>query len=1123
MPDHTDYTVGWICAVEYELVAAQALLDEEHNALEHIPVNDNNNYTLGRLGKHNVVIAVMSHWQYGHVSAANAARDMVRSFPNVRIGLMVGIGAGAPSARHDIRLGDVVVCSPGYENGGVFQYDYGKTVQDESFTTTGYLNQPPQFMLTAISTLKATYKIHGHNFNSTIQATLEKRQRLQLDYCRPDPATDKLYSSEWKHAGGSEDCCEAVCGSDNLKIRPERSDLEDSPKIHYGLIASANQLMQNAIIRDKLSAEKDVLCFEMEAAGLMNHFPCLIIRGICDYADTHKNLQWQGYAAMTAATYAKDLLSRIAPNKIEAERRLGEVFSDVQGEVRKIKTEVESIKANAHLDRIRKWLSPPDPSTNYNNALRLRHPGSGQWLLDQAAYSDWKLKKKSFLWLHGIPGCGKTILSSTIIEDLSSGDDTGKQRLETMLRSLIGQLYDKIQSARDHLDSLYSSCNREMRQLNLESLEAAFMNMVEEVKACSTRTEYPTGGLLSWIQSLQKSQANTHLIITSRPEQDIEASIKAWARDQDIIPIQNDLVQEDIDAYVRARVREHGTLSKRWCSRSDIQCLIESALKENPNGMFRWAACQLDELAECLGPPEVQEALSKLPKTLDETYARIIAKLPSQYLPIAIRLLQFLTYSKHPLSLEEAIDCIAVDMKTKRFDLKDRIPVPREISRYCSSLVVIAERAGSWGERETITEIRLSHYSVKEYLTSNRLDGYLSKDFQEMTAREVIASVCLIYLLGLGPDKPDKHLYPMGEYAARHWAGHAIAANNSKSLLKLMTDFFACQKSFEAYRIRGTALYQASKQSNDNIVQMLLDNGADINAQGEYGNALQASSEKGRESIVQILLNNGADVNAQGGFYGNALQAASIKGYENIVQTLLNNGANVNAQGGQYGNALRAASAGGYRSIVQALLNNGANINSQGGAYGNALQAASKEGHESIVQILLNNGADINAQEGIYGNALQAASKEGHKSIVQILLNNGADVNAQGGFYGNALQAASIRRRENIVQTLLSNGANVNAQGGEYGNALQAASIKGHESIVQALLINGADINAQGGAYGNALQAASAGGHESITQSKRPSTQHKSTMKLRKRARILALTALWNLVSRYGMNGQEGK
>ncbi|KAL7916712.1 nucleoside phosphorylase domain-containing protein [Trichoderma velutinum] len=107
----------------------------------------------------------------------------------------------------------------------------------------------------------------------------------------------------------------------SLILRHPREEDEDDPVIHYGLIASANKLMKDAMIRDKLAAEKGVLCFEMEAAGLMNHFPCLVIRGICDYADTHKNDEWQGFAAMMAAAYARDLLRRLIPKELQSRKR----------------------------------------------------------------------------------------------------------------------------------------------------------------------------------------------------------------------------------------------------------------------------------------------------------------------------------------------------------------------------------------------------------------------------------------------------------------------------------------------------------------------------------------------------------------------------------------------------------------------------------------------------------------------------------------------------------------------------------------------------------------------------------------------------------------------------------
>ncbi|KAF2183430.1 purine and uridine phosphorylase, partial [Zopfia rhizophila CBS 207.26] len=304
-----NYTVGWICAISTEYVAARAFLDEEHERPDFVSPNDNNDYTLGRVGKHNVVIAVLPDGEYGISSAAGVARDMLHSFPNVRIGLMVGIGGGAPSQKHDVRLGDIVVTAPRDGDGGVFQYDFGKTIQNHRLQTTGFLNQPPTVLRTAMSGLKAQYEKDGHQLEEAINSILNNNPRLNQKFKRPDPSSDRLYQSRVFHHTDEASCAES-CGDNppNLILRRERNKNDDNPAIHYGLIASANQLMKDALVRDMLAAEKGVLCFEMEAAGLMNHFPCLVIRGICDYSDSHKNKEWQGYAAMAAAAYAKDLL-----------------------------------------------------------------------------------------------------------------------------------------------------------------------------------------------------------------------------------------------------------------------------------------------------------------------------------------------------------------------------------------------------------------------------------------------------------------------------------------------------------------------------------------------------------------------------------------------------------------------------------------------------------------------------------------------------------------------------------------------------------------------------------------------------------------------------------------------
>jgi nucleoside phosphorylase len=260
-----NYTVGWICAIEPEYVAAQEFLDDEHEGPEYVSQNDKNDYTLGRVGKHNVVIAVLPNGEYGLTAAANVANDILHSFPNVRIGLMVGIGGGAPSPDHDIRLGDIVVSSPHNGQGSVFQYDFGKEIQGQGYKYTRLLNEPPTVLNAAMAGLKAKYRRRGHQLEETIKGILEKNPRLREEYKRPDPHSDRLYQASHTHPRNKNKVnCSEACGSNpsTFVYRPDRTEDKDIPKIHYGVIASGNTLMKNAEERDRLAREKDVLCIK---------------------------------------------------------------------------------------------------------------------------------------------------------------------------------------------------------------------------------------------------------------------------------------------------------------------------------------------------------------------------------------------------------------------------------------------------------------------------------------------------------------------------------------------------------------------------------------------------------------------------------------------------------------------------------------------------------------------------------------------------------------------------------------------------------------------------------------------------------------------------------------------
>ena len=300
MYSHKSYTVGIICALAVEATAVIAMLDQKHPDLDHVS-GDHNIYNFGKIGGHMVVVTCLPAGSSGTIKAAVVARDMMRSF-KLRYGLMVGIGGGVPRSKTDIRLGDVVVSQPDGSYGGVIQWDFGKTESGGLFRRAGTLNKPPQALLSAIQGLKI--KQEGIDLDRHIRDMTSRSPMLREDgYSYQGGENDELFEATYDHTAGAncDDC-------DRTRLVQRLARNSNRPRIHYGNIASGNQVIKDGRTRDHIAEQAAVICFEMEAAGLMDHFPCLVIRGICDYADSHKNKRWQPYAAATAAAYAKELL-----------------------------------------------------------------------------------------------------------------------------------------------------------------------------------------------------------------------------------------------------------------------------------------------------------------------------------------------------------------------------------------------------------------------------------------------------------------------------------------------------------------------------------------------------------------------------------------------------------------------------------------------------------------------------------------------------------------------------------------------------------------------------------------------------------------------------------------------
>ncbi|KAF4485928.1 Ankyrin repeat and KH domain-containing protein mask [Colletotrichum fructicola Nara gc5] len=1018
MPNLEEYTIGWICAINTEFVAARAFLDESHGKPEGVAQNDDNNYALGRMGQHNVVIAVLPKGEYGTTTAATVARNMVHSFPNVRVGLMVGIAGGAPSENHDIRLGDIVVSSRSGGKGGVFQYDYGKSMQNGSFVETGALNQPPQVLLAAVNGLESDYAMDGHQLDSKIEEALKRYPRLRKSHSRPPGISDRLYQPNVTHPPDSTSDCLQDCSDDPAQLVPrrQRSEFDDDPAIHFGLIASGNQVIKNAQIRDKLAADKGVLCFEMEAAGLMNHFPCLVVRGICDYSDTHKNKSWQGFASMVAAAYAKDLLA-------------------------------------------------------YDHITQ-----------------------------------GPERIALHFFFDFS---DDRKQTLDNMLRALVLQLYVFQPKSIPELEDLFKRCNEGRDQPDSVALSDCLLRVfsgspqtyvfLDALDECSER-----GRLLKWIKEFVAVPDLDHvkLIMTARPEAEFNQQIIPLIQDINCFSLQTESMNADIQSFVQSSLKERPGFEK-WTSAPSTLQRISDEIGTKADGMFRWAACQLDSLESCIDHDEIVSILSCLPRTLNETYERILERIPNHRKDKSTRLLKFLVFSSRPFTLEAAVDIVAV--RPQGFEIRDRMFIPRDILKPCPSLISIGKNA-----KTNRTSVQLAHFSVREYLLSAQ-DG-----FQKVSASVSILNTCIAYFWSVreaaiecAENLRSQNLgrsfmaestakiqiaqkFPLLEFVVLEWINLAHLTGEPDDIAEKAATILQDSRGYalwrdwknplETYRLapwEQCGLYFACRKGLRRTARVLMLRNVDVDTRHGCMGALQGASSSGLQDIVEQLLARLSEFTAHEKVYGGALQLASQEGHVEVVKLLLSHGADTHSRKNEFCHhpALVGAAERGHREVVELLLDNGADINICD-EYDDALSAASMNGFLETVEVLLKRGADVNIHSG---EAIPRASRKGYDGIVKLLLDYGADVNAFSPDFGENAILSSLRNGHlNIATRLVNHGADVNVRSDDsilesfawpWNTPLLIASARGYVDFTRLLLRHGADVNVQNQS-GNALTAA---------------------------------------------------
>ncbi|KAJ6485270.1 ankyrin repeat-containing domain protein [Mycena vulgaris] len=645
-------------------------------------------------------------------------------------------------------------------------------------------------------------------------------------------------------------------------------------------------------------------------------------------------------------------------------------------------------------DIIINWLSPINFFLRQADISQVRAKGTGEWLLNHPLFMQWESGSERTLWCHGIPGAGKTVLASMVVDHLSAAfrnnKDIGvaciylnhKEADQQPPPKLLAGVWRQLVLNRDIgfiAESLYKQHREKGTVPSLEEVANVLSSSLKEFSQVfiivDAMDEYPEFQREILLQQLAVMGSNVNLMITSRPNISPEPSSFPNLETLDI-----QAAPEDIQAYINAQIKLSPRLSKHIRKKPVLREEILKKTMDTVDGMFLLAKLQIDSLMTKRTIWAVQEALNSLPKDLYGSYDIAIQRIDAQSKEdrrTARSTIIWVANAKRPLMIEELQVALAVEPGMRQLNEENLMDINIILS-VCAGLVIVDKES---------SVVRLVHYTTQEYL-----DSIQALLFPE--APTEITCTLLTFLAFEG--------YP--------------------------------DSSWERWNLPPLVEY----------------------SQGEYGSSLQAAAARGHTEIVSILLEKGADVNAAGGRYGSSLQAAAAGGHTEIVSILLEKGADVNAAGGRYGSSLQAAADQGHTEIVGILLEKGADINAAGGLYGSSLQAAAAEGHTEIVSILLEKGADVNTAGGRYGSSLQAAAAGGHTEIVGILLEKGADINAAGGKYGSSLQAAAARGHTEIVSILLEKGADVNAAGGLYGSSLQAAADQGHTETVSMLLERGA-------------------------------------------------------------------
>jgi ankyrin repeat protein len=491
---------------------------------------------------------------------------------------------------------------------------------------------------------------------------------------------------------------------------------------------------------------------------------------------------------------------------------------------------------------------------------------------------------------------------------------------------------------------------------------------------------------------------------------------------------------------------------------------------------FHWIIRQMDILPRSL-PATVVRVVEELPESLDQTYSRILLRVAEENWEHTYHVFHTLMVATRPLTMDELCLVLAIDFiaeVTPKYEEIWRSDEPEDnLITVCSTFLSFIDVDGS-------RMAQLSHYSVMEFLTSERILKLETKvaryRMYEQPAHVTIAQMCLAVLLHLNEhtDKSAVETIPMIHYAAENWVYHTQFGNVATEIrpaLELLfnpknphlagwvwlrdIDTFWGEPKITANprRLDTAPLYYAAQCGLTDMVEHLLSTyPRQLNTLGSrYGTPLIAALENDHLEIAWMLLNHCADTTVAAGFYGSPLTVAAKRGHLEIVRFLLEHGDDVNVWDSYIGTPLHVASGVGHLDVVGLLLEFNADVNIQGGCYGAPLQVITTQGHLGAAQLLRESSVGMNAQGGYHGTPLHAASAEGRVEITRLLLEHGADANARAINSETPLQVASRMGHTEVVRLLIRHGTEISVEDGSFGPLEVAASERSHQDAGQVL------------------------------------------------------------------------